>query len=714
MRKAEGCTWEVLEESPCLVLRVVLLPSKMKRLSKAFAEQLAAAEWCDSTLLGRRTTSLGAAERQLILEVENRSSETFIFENDWFRYGGWLEPPADRLPAGATTVLKLCNTDFFFGISGLFWYVNEKYDVYVSVVFSHPITGQAAFRSFLGPAPPELHREWLEAPPLDFDCEFLRLRSLGRCFRLCLTVPEELPRRVETETAVVLREADPQEPVEYPEPSLLDATRPRDALEGIGSGLTAAGAGFAAGGAALVAMPAVGLSEAGLPGFVLGVAKGAACAVGLALCGSAACAAQLARGLLNTPEALCQQGKRWDTQSGKWVEDFVDLQQEEAKAATLEEGDSEEDSPLFGGAYKKEVADSSYYDILGVKPGSLPADIRKAYYKAALQVHPDKNPDNEEAKVRFQQLANAYRVLSDPQLREHYDQMGSTVEEPPCIDPLLFFGILFGSEPCERYIGKLYLAMQTNQFAKELKGDRDDWMPRSEQQLQQQFLREVRCALHLRNLVDQWAVQRDARSFTASTSKEASELARCSFGARLLQAIGRAYRSSAEDFLSGLYGPLTMEAQLSRWSHGFQDTHLKTTVGISIAKAAYAANSVAASVQMHMSDASRGSSGAVEGFSDTLEGQLPVFLQTLWDVCLLDIMSTLKNVSGKVLKDASVPWQLRLRRCQALLHVSRCFRDAANFRDGALQAEPRSWGVDSSCGVSLFRGTPPSNGGCFP
>ena len=33
--------------------------------------------------------------------------------------------------------------------------------------------------------------------------------------------------------------------------------------------------------------------------------------------------------------------------------------------------------------------DSSYYDIIGVKPGSLPADIKKAYYKAALQVHPE-------------------------------------------------------------------------------------------------------------------------------------------------------------------------------------------------------------------------------------------------------------------------------------------------------------------------------------
>lgn len=37
----------------------------------------------------------------------------------------------------------------------------------------------------------------------------------------------------------------------------------------------------------------------------------------------------------------------------------------------------------------------------------------------------------------------------------------------------------------------------------------------------------------------------------------------------------------------------------------------------------------------------------LSGFEETLEGTLPVFLQTLWDVCLLDISATLKNVSGK-------------------------------------------------------------------
>ncbi|CAK9017820.1 unnamed protein product [Durusdinium trenchii] len=684
LRKAEGCTWELLdvEAEEVLVLRVVLLPQKTRRLSSSFASRLRDASWCGSA---QRRESVGDAPRQLCIEVHNRSREEFVFENDWFRYGSWLEAPADRLPAGATTTLRLCNMDYFYGISGLFWYVNESHTVYMSVVFSHPITGQAAFRVFVGPAPGELHQEWVQAPSLDFDCALYRVLSLhARHARVEINLPEELPEvRCDpvTETALVPREAGPEPEAE---PGLLDATRPRDLLEGLGSGLTCAGAGFAAGGAALVAMPAVGLSEAGVPGFLLGMAKGATCAVGLALGGSAAGCAQLVRGALNTPEALRQEGqRRWDTKSGCWVDDFVDLRAEETKAAGMSEDcDSEEDSPLFTGSLKKEVADSSYYDLLGVKPGSLPREIQKAYYKAALQVHPDKNPGDQEAQRRFQDLANAYRVLSDPQLREHYDQMGDAGEAPPCIDPLLFFGILFGSEQCERYIGKLYLAMQTNQVAKELQRDARDRcsVSKSERQLQQrQFLREVRCAVFLRDLLDQWALRRDAVGFAQRTSQEASILARCSFGSRLLSAIGRSYQSTAEDFLSGLYGPLTLESQLTRLNQSFQDTHLKTAVGLSVAKAAYAANSVEgeAAAAWHRSEGAKDGTHAngLSGFEETLEGTLPVFLQTLWDVCLLDISATLKNVSGKVLKDVSVPWQLRLRRCQALLHVARSFRD---------------------------------------
>lgn len=137
-----------------------------------------------------------------------------------------------------------------------------------------------------------------EAPALDFDCGLYRVLSLAQPARLRITLDPEGLAPV-AETALVTSAA----PLPPAEPGLWDATRPRDLLEGLGSGLTCCGAGFAAGGCALVALPALGVSEAGLSGFALGAVKGLSLAVALALGGSAAGCAQVMRGVLNTPEA---------------------------------------------------------------------------------------------------------------------------------------------------------------------------------------------------------------------------------------------------------------------------------------------------------------------------------------------------------------------------------------------------------------------------
>src|SRR3954469_21218196 len=65
-----------------------------------------------------------------------------------------------------------------------------------------------------------------------------------------------------------------------------------------------------------------------------------------------------------------------------------------------------------------------YYEILEVVKTASAEDIKKAYRKAALKHHPDKNPGNAEAEVRFKECAEAYEVLSDPQKRQRYDQFG--------------------------------------------------------------------------------------------------------------------------------------------------------------------------------------------------------------------------------------------------------------------------------------------------
>jgi len=65
------------------------------------------------------------------------------------------------------------------------------------------------------------------------------------------------------------------------------------------------------------------------------------------------------------------------------------------------------------------------YEILGVSRSASPDDIKKAYRKAALKWHPDKNVDNKEhAEKKFKEIAEAYEILSDPKKRQVYDIHG--------------------------------------------------------------------------------------------------------------------------------------------------------------------------------------------------------------------------------------------------------------------------------------------------
>merc|ERR1719499_409488 len=59
-----------------------------------------------------------------------------------------------------------------------------------------------------------------------------------------------------------------------------------------------------------------------------------------------------------------------------------------------------------------------------------------------------------------------------------------------------------------------------------------------------------------------------------------------------------------------------------------------------------------------------------------LEESLPTFLETVWEISRVDIEDTLQRVCGKLLKDVSVPWQIRHRRAIALGRLAQAFRDA--------------------------------------
>lgn len=70
------------------------------------------------------------------------------------------------------------------------------------------------------------------------------------------------------------------------------------------------------------------------------------------------------------------------------------------------------------------VKETKLYDTLSVSPTATQDEIKKAYRKAALKWHPDKNKDKPEAAEKFKECSQAYEILSDPEKRKTYDQFG--------------------------------------------------------------------------------------------------------------------------------------------------------------------------------------------------------------------------------------------------------------------------------------------------
>eukprot|EP00392_Amoebophrya_sp_AT5.2_P014195 g14337.t1 len=373
----------------------------------------------------------------------------------------------------------------------------------------------------------------------------------------------------------------------------LDQTRPKDALDGLGQGLLAAGGGVVAGVASLVVSPIVGAQQDGVGGFFTGLGKGIVGAVAFTAGGVVAGTTQIVRGVANTPEAM-QQGAnmKWDSSLGRWVDDTVHLR--ELEAGKLEESESEDEEEAkvkeaMKDQFGENVLETEYYDLLGVAPNATPSEIKKAYYKKALVCHPDKNPNDPDAHRKFQELSQAYQILSDPQLRETYNKAGKSglsKQDMPDIDPALFFSVLFGSERFDTYTGKLYIASQAESLMQKLqkkenvddiesnlrsgnydgvskavsggsssgktsgKDARNAENRSAKRQKRNQLRREIKLAMALKERLKPWVLLRDEKNFMALIAAEAQELKKASFGQRMLATIGFIYENKADQYLA--------------------------------------------------------------------------------------------------------------------------------------------------------------------
>jgi curved DNA-binding protein len=70
-----------------------------------------------------------------------------------------------------------------------------------------------------------------------------------------------------------------------------------------------------------------------------------------------------------------------------------------------------------------------YYKTLGVDKKATKDEIKRTYRQLALKFHPDRNPGDKQAEEKFKEINEAYQVLSDPEKRSRYDQLGASYSQ---------------------------------------------------------------------------------------------------------------------------------------------------------------------------------------------------------------------------------------------------------------------------------------------
>ena len=340
------------------------------------------------------------------------------------------------------------------------------------------------------------------------------------------------------------------------------------------------------------------------------------------------------------------QGKRWDAVTHSWVID--DLSQEEASLKGIPSDDddilkqpTEEDTTKPSAAATTTVKETAYYEVLGVEVDADEKIIKKAYYLQARQWHPDRN-DSEEAKKNFQKIGEAYQVLSDPQLRAIYDKEGEaglsgdkTEAAMEKVDPSLIFTFLFGSDAFEDIVGRLQLVTQV------MVGE--DKISRASM-VELERRRIIRLALKLRDRIAKY-VDGNPDEAKLDWQNQGETLVEVRYGEEILNTVGSAYKLVATQVM-GSWGE-GMEAQLSEH-------------------------------RMKQGAAMKAFEGAqnMRGAGDTMgEDQLPTYIETMWNVTVIDISSTLHEVVMKVCCDKSVDKSVRMIRAQAIRDLGQLWEE---------------------------------------